>query len=82
MIFRNERRGLLRSEGRTVETNPYTQLYGYDANGNRFSVSYPSGRTVTYAFDFADRPLAASSGATTYVSSASYAPFGKRGGQA
>ncbi len=71
-----ERRGLLRSEGRTVETNPYTQLYGYDANGNRSSISYPSGRTVTYAFDFADRPSAASSGVTTYVSSATYAPFG------
>ncbi len=36
----------------------------------------PSGRTVTYSFDFAGRPLTAASGGTTLVSSASYLPFG------
>ena len=39
-----------------------------DANGNRTRVTYPSSRVVTYTFDFADRPLSAVSGATTYVS--------------
>jgi RHS repeat-associated protein len=32
----------------------YTSRYGYDANGNRTSVTYPSGRVVTYAYDAAD----------------------------
>jgi len=31
---------------------------------------------VTYTYDFADRPLSAVSGGTTYVSSAAYQPFG------
>src|ERR1035437_6319429 len=71
-----ERRGLLRSEGKTVLGNAYSIAYGYDANGNRSKITYPSGHVVTYTFDLADRPLSAVSGGTTYVSSASYAPFG------
>jgi RHS repeat-associated protein len=71
-----ERRGLLRSESRTIEGNSYSQAYAYDANGNRSALTYPSGRRVDYTFDFADRPFSAVSGGTTYVSSASYAPFG------
>ena len=71
-----ERRGLLRKEAKTIDPNTYTLSYGYDANGNRNSVTYPSGRIVTYVFDFADRPLSATSGATSYVSGAVYQPFG------
>ena len=71
-----ERRGLMRSEGRSVQGNAYSLAYGYDANGNRSKVTYPSGMLVNYAFDFADRPLSASSGTTTFVSAAAYAPFG------
>jgi RHS repeat-associated protein len=72
-----ERRGLLRSESRTIQGDPpYSLGYGYDKNGNRSLVTYPSGRAVNYTFDFADRPFSATSGSTTYVASASYAPFG------
>ena len=71
-----ERRGLLRSEGRSVQVYAYTLAYGYDANGNRKKITYPSGMAVDYTFDFADRPFSASSGSTTFVSSATYAPFG------
>lgn len=52
-----------------------TRTY-HDANGNRTSIGYPSASVVTYAFDFANRPFSAASGATTLVSSASYLPFG------
>jgi RHS repeat-associated protein len=71
-----ERRGLLRNEAKTITPNTYILSYGYDANGNRNSITYPSGRVVTYVFDFADRPLSAASGATSYVSGAVYQPFG------
>ena len=71
-----DRRGLLRSEERSIQSNRYTVAYAYDANGNRVQLAYPSGREVTYGFDFADRPISAASGATTYVASASYLPFG------
>ncbi|MEK6372270.1 MAG: RHS repeat-associated core domain-containing protein [Acidobacteriota bacterium] len=74
--YKYDRRGLLRSEIRIVNGAPYTTTFGYDADGNRSAITYPSGRTVTYSFDFAGRPIAASSGSTVYISSAAYLPFG------
>jgi RHS repeat-associated protein len=71
-----ERRGLLKSEARTILGSAYGTAYQYDANGNRSGMTYPSGRQVAYGFDFADRPFSASAGTTTYVASASYLPFG------
>jgi RHS repeat-associated protein len=69
--YRYERRGLLTS----VADSDLMTAFSYDADGDRTSVSYPSGRLVHYTFDFAGRPLTASNGASL-VSSASYLPFG------
>jgi len=78
--FRYERRGRLREEDVSIEGDPFVQSYGYDADGNRASVTYASGRLVTYAFDYAGRPVSVTgsmSGTTTpYVTTASYLPFG------
>jgi RHS repeat-associated protein len=71
-----ERRGLLKSEARSILGSTYGTAFQYDANGNRGGMTYPSGRQVAYTFDFADRPFSAASGTTTYVASASYLPFG------
>jgi RHS repeat-associated protein len=71
-----ERRGLLKSEARTILGSAYGTAFQYDANGNRGGMTYPSGRQVAYGFDFADRPFSAASGTTTFVASASYLPFG------
>ncbi|MBK8594690.1 MAG: RHS repeat protein [Holophagales bacterium] len=73
-----ERRGLLASESQTVLGTVSSVGYLYDGNGNRKSVTYPSGRVVSFGFDFADRPFSATSPspARTYVSAASYYPFG------
>ena len=71
-----ERRGLVKSESRSILGAGYTTKYQYDANGNRSGITYPSTRQVSYTFDFADRPASAVSGTTTFVSSASYEPFG------
>ncbi|HEX3527742.1 MAG TPA: carboxypeptidase regulatory-like domain-containing protein [Thermoanaerobaculia bacterium] len=71
-----ERRGLLKSEQRSLLGTNYTTGYQYDANGNRSGLTYPSGRQVTYGFDFADRPASAASPTTVYVASAAYLPFG------
>jgi YD repeat-containing protein len=71
-----ERRGLLKSESRMILGSAYGTAYQFDANGNRSGITYPSGRQVAYTFDFADRPLSAAAGATTYVTAASYLPFG------
>ncbi|HXM19608.1 MAG TPA: RHS repeat-associated core domain-containing protein [Candidatus Tumulicola sp.] len=71
-----DRRGLLKTEAPTILGNAYSQAYAYDGNANRTSVTYPDSSVVNYTFDFADRPLSATLGSTTFVSSASYAPFG------
>jgi RHS repeat-associated protein len=71
-----ERRGLLRSESRTIEGNSFTTGFRYDADGNRNAIVYPSGNIVSYTHDHAGRPITASRGSTTLVSSASYLPFG------
>jgi len=73
---RYERRGLVRSEEKTIEGSSYTTIFKYDAARNRIQMTYPSGRVVTATFDFADRPLAASLGAMGLVSATAYAPFG------
>ncbi len=73
-----ERRGLLASTVQTVNETAYTTTYAYDGDGNQTTINLPSGRTLTYTFDFADRPESVSSGDTTYVSSATYEPFGPR----
>jgi len=57
-----ERRGLLKGEAQTILGTAYTTGFRYDANGNRSLLIYPSGRQVTYGFDFADRPVTAAAG--------------------
>ena len=71
-----DRRGLLLSESQAIDNEKYTTGYGYDADGNRTRIAYPSGRIVQYTYDHAGRPLSASAGQTALVSAASYLPFG------
>ncbi|HEX8411474.1 MAG TPA: hypothetical protein VF883_21630, partial [Thermoanaerobaculia bacterium] len=70
-----ERRGLLREEVRSFPNLPheYTTKYGYNRDGNRKSIAYPSTLlTVTYTSDHAGRPTAASG----IIAAAEYLPFG------
>ncbi|MEO8034190.1 MAG: RHS repeat-associated core domain-containing protein [Acidobacteriota bacterium] len=71
-----ERRGLERSEAKTVLSTTYTATFAYDADGNRVKMGYPSGRDVLYTYDLTGRPRSAASGTTSFVSSAGYLPFG------
>jgi len=68
-----ERRGLLTTAS---DNDGITTSFAYDADGNRTRLGYPSGRVVQTTFDFAGRPVAASSDGTAIVNSASYLPFG------
>lgn len=74
--YRYERRGALLLEQKTIGSATYSTGFQYDTDGNRASMTYPSGRTVTYTFDFADRPYSASSAGNSVVSSVTYLPFG------
>ena len=54
---------------------------GYDKNGNRSTIGYPSGVTTSATFDFADRPATLdatlpSVGATPIVTATTYLPSG------
>ena len=75
-----DRRGLLLTETRPIDGTSYTTSYGYDADGNRTKVTYPSGRVATATFDHAGRPTGMTGKlgkkSVTYVSGATYAPFG------
>ncbi len=81
-LYTYDRRGLVKSERKSVLSATYETSYAYDANGNRTAVNYPRstppqpGNVVTYSFDFADRPYSATGSAATYVSGATYMPFG------
>ncbi len=57
--FSYDRRGNVEVENHNVAGNTFTYGYGYDANGNRYAMTYPDGTIVTYGFDFADRPVSA-----------------------
>jgi len=71
-----ERRGLVATRTQVINGTTYPTTYAYDGNGNRTSMLLPSGRQLTYAFDYADRPISVGSPSTTYVAAASYEPFG------
>lgn len=53
-----------------------TTSYGYAANGTLTSITYPSGRVVTFALDQFSRISAISSSGTTLLSGLSYSPLG------
>lgn len=74
--YQYERRGMPRSEAKTIAGNSYTTSYTYDANGNRSRMTYPSGLIAQYTSDFADRPYSLTAGATSIVTSATYLPSG------
>jgi RHS repeat-associated protein len=72
-----DRRGLLRSESRGSDVT----AYGYDANGSRSLVKYPSTLTASYTLDAFGRPTAltakyGTNSPQTLISSASWMPFG------
>ena len=74
--YRYDRRGLTTSEQKSIDGTIYTTAFAYDADGNRNSMRYPSGRTATFGFDYAGRPVSLQAGTTPIVTSAQYLPFG------
>lgn len=71
-----EQRGLVTQEAVTLQSYAYTIGHGYDGNGNENSTTYPDAKVITHTFDWADRPITAKQGSTTFVSAVTYEPFG------
>jgi YD repeat-containing protein len=72
--YRYERRGLLLREEKTIGSTGYVTAFGYDEDGNRARMIYPSRRIVDYTFDYADRPYSVTAGSTPIVTSAGVDP--------
>ena len=74
-------KGEMTKETKVIQGRTYVTSYQFDKNGNLQQIAYPSGRTVSYALDAADRTTGVtttpSGGATqTVASSIAHKPFG------
>ncbi len=82
MAFVYNVRGFLTSEIRVIATKSYTTTYTYDSVGRVASMTYDSGRIVTYTRDGEGRITSlktkkdSGSSEVTVASSATYLPFG------
>jgi RHS repeat-associated protein len=87
-VYHYDRRGLPRVEERTLAGTTYATQYGFDKNGNRTQILYPTSDPLQrqgqadFTFDAADRlssVTAKVNGATTTIASnVLYKPFGPR----
>jgi len=73
--------GRVTSETRTLAGQNYVTAYSYDGFGRMDGITYPSGRTVTYAFDALGRVSAVSTtkpggSPEVVVQNVTYYPFG------
>jgi RHS repeat-associated protein len=79
-IFYYDAQGNLTTERKTVNSVLYITQYGYNRNKTLTSITYPSGRVVTYTRDTADRisqvDTTLSGNTTTVASSITCLPFG------
>lgn len=68
-------KGQLSKETRTVDTSTFVTQYSYDKNGNPTSITYPSGRIISYAYAN-DKITQLLSNGVALASTITYKPFG------
>lgn len=82
ITFKYDPVGLIKTKRATVNGITFVNSYTYDAANNLTSITYPSGRIVTYTLDSAGRvqavktKLSASAVEQTVMSNINYLPFG------
>ncbi len=73
-------KGELTKETKVIQGRSYVTNYSFDRNGNLASITYPSGRTVNYALDTADRVASVmttmSRAAETLAEGIAHKPYG------
>jgi RHS repeat-associated protein len=79
-VFHYDAHGNLTREEKTIGSILYTTQYGYNKNNVLTSVTYPSGRVITYSLDGAGRisqvDTALGGSPKTLASAVSYLPYG------
>ena len=73
-----DKMGRVVAEERTIGTVTKTTSYSYNLDGSLASITYPSGRVLSYSYSNAARPLSVvdSANSINYATSATYAPQG------
>ena len=68
-------KGQVKKETKVIDSNQYVTQYTYDQNGNLKTMTYPSGRVITYNYTN-DRVVSVLNNAANLASSLNYKPFG------
>ncbi|MBM3788376.1 MAG: hypothetical protein FJW30_28910, partial [Acidobacteria bacterium] len=71
--------GRVKNHKQTTDNVDYPFAYSYFRNDEVASITYPSGKVMTYALDGAGRPLNGGTPTKTYVGTASYTAHGAVG---
>ena len=65
----------VKKETKLIDSTQYVMQYTYDQNGNLKTMTYPSGKVITYNYTN-DRASSVLNGAATIATNISYKPFG------
>jgi RHS repeat-associated protein len=68
-------KGQIKKETKTIDSIQYVTQYTYDQNGNLKTMTYPSGRVITYNYSN-DRAVSVLNNAANLATNVGYKPFG------
>jgi len=74
-VYEYTPKGQVKKETKTIDSNQYVTQYTYDQNGNLKTMTYPSGKVITYNYTN-DRAVSVLNGAANLATNISYKPFG------
>jgi RHS repeat-associated protein len=78
-IYEYSAKGQVRKETKTIDSVQYVTQYTYDQNGNMKTMTYPSGRVITYNYT-SDRAVSVLNNAANLATNIIYKPFGGMSG--
>lgn len=74
-VYEYSAKGQLKKETKTIDSIQYVTQYSYDQNGNLKTMTYPSGRVITYNYSN-DKAVSVLNNATNLATNINYKPFG------
>jgi YD repeat-containing protein len=69
-------KGQVTKETKTIDNIQYVTQYTYDQNGNVKTMTYPSGKVITYSYTN-DKAVSVLNGAANLATNVNYKPFGE-----
>jgi YD repeat-containing protein len=72
-------KGQVTKETKLIDSHTYVTQYSYDQNGNLKTMTYPSGKVITYSYTN-DRAVSVLNGAANLATNITYKPFGGMSG--